>query len=117
MPEIVGKGEPLVFREWWPGVEMIDGPFGAAIPKETHELLPDLLLVPLVAFDRAGWRLGYGGGFYDRTLEKLRSTRCVSAIGLAYSAQEIESVPTEPTDQRLDGLLTEQGLRMVGTST
>ena len=110
VPVILGEGQPLEFREWWPGVAMQPGPFGAEVPVDTHVLLPDLILAPLLAFDRRGFRLGYGGGFYDRTLEGLRATRRVRALGLAYAAQEILEVPIEPTDQRLDAILTEQGL-------
>ena len=110
VPVIEGPGKALRFFEWWPDVEMQDGPFGARIPVDTHELIPDLVIAPLVGFDRAGWRLGYGGGFYDRTLEGLRETRRVRAFGYAYSAQEVSSVPTEPTDQRLEGTFTEMGL-------
>lgn len=113
VPVILGEGEPLEFREWWPGVAMQPGPFGAEIPVDTHVLIPDLILAPLLAFDRRGYRLGYGGGFYDRTLEGLRATRRVRALGLAYAAQEIPEVPIEPTDQRLDAILTEQGVMPV----
>ena len=110
VPVIEGAGLPLRFFEWWPDVAMQDGPFGARIPVDTQELEPDLVIAPLVGFDRAGWRLGYGGGFYDRSLEGLRARRRVRAFGYAYSAQEVEAVPVEPTDQRLDGIVTEQGL-------
>lgn len=114
VPIILGAGQPLEFREWWPGVAMEEGAFGAAIPRDTHTLRPDLLLVPLVAFDAAGWRLGYGGGFYDRTLEGLRAERRTRAVGLAYAAQQIDAVPTEPTDQRLDAVVTEAGILKPG---
>ena len=110
VPVILGEGQPLEFREWWPDVAMADGSFGAAVPVDTHTLIPDLLLVPLLAFDRQGWRLGYGGGFYDRTLEGLRANRKIKAVGLAYAAQRISTVPIEPTDQRLDAIATEQGI-------
>ena len=110
VPVIEGAGLPLRFFEWWPDVAMQDGPFGAKVPVDTHELIPDLVIAPLVGFDRNGWRLGYGGGFYDRTLEGLRAQRRVRAYGFAYAAQELDAVPVEPTDQRLDGIVTEQGL-------
>ena len=110
VPVIEAAGLPLRFVEWWPGVAMQDGPFGARVPVDTQELAPDLVIAPLVGFDRAGWRLGYGGGFYDRSLEGLRAGRRVRAFGCAYSAQEVEAVPVESTDQRLDGIVTEQGL-------
>ena len=110
VPMIEGPQRPLTFREWWPGVPMESGPFGAAVPVGTIELVPELLLVPLLSFDLHGWRLGYGGGFYDRTLERLRGQTRTRAYGFAYSAQQIDAVPTEPTDQRLDGIATEAGL-------
>lgn len=109
LPVIDGAGRPLKFREWSPGAEMVDGPFGAAIPADGAWLAPQVLLVPLLAFDRRGYRLGYGGGFYDRTLERLRAAGPVLAIGLAYSAQMIDEVPTDSNDQRLDLILTETG--------
>lgn len=114
VPVIIGEGQPLEFHEWWPGVGMQPGPFGAEIPVATAALTPDLILAPLLAFDRRGYRLGYGGGFYDRTLEKLRSGGRVTAVGLAYAAQEVDEVPIEPTDQRLDAILTEQGIIRTG---
>ena len=109
MPVVVGDGLPLEFHEWWPGAAMRRGAFGAEIPADGHILVPDLVLAPLLAFDRAGWRLGYGGGYYDRTLEQLRAARPVRAFGIAFAAQEIATVPVEETDQRLDGMWTEEG--------
>ena len=85
------------------------GPLGYQIPpEEAPEVQPDVLLVPLLAFDRRGFRLGYGGGFYDRTLEKLRALKKVTAIGVAYAGQEIDAVPYEEFDQRLDWIMTEK---------
>lgn len=110
MPVIIEKAQPLKFREWTPGCEMIAGTFGAAIPADGDWLEPQILIVPLVAFDRRGGRLGYGGGFYDRTLERLRAAGPVLAIGFAFAAQEAESLPLEPTDQPLDLIVTEQGV-------
>ncbi|QYX56130.1 5-formyltetrahydrofolate cyclo-ligase [Roseovarius sp. SCSIO 43702] len=107
VPVIVAEGEPLRFSRWEPGCEMVDGPFGARIPAREDFFEPELLIVPLVAFDRAGGRLGYGGGFYDRTLERLRARRATLAIGFAYGAQEAENLPLEPTDQPLDMVVTE----------
>ncbi|SMX32587.1 5-formyltetrahydrofolate cyclo-ligase [Actibacterium lipolyticum] len=109
VPVIQGDGLPLIFREWHPDAKMIDGPFGALVPAEGDFLEPEVLIVPLLAFDRRGYRLGYGGGFYDRSLEALRVARPTIAIGFAYSAQEVKEVPTEPTDQPLDVLVTENG--------
>ncbi len=109
VPVIVGAGQPLRFREWSPGCAMIPGAFGALIPAEGAWLEPEVLIVPLVAFDARGYRLGYGGGFYDRTLEGLRVRRATLAIGFAFAAQGVPEVPLEPTDQRLDAIVTEAG--------
>ena len=110
VPVIQGKALPLRFREWTPATRMQPGPFGAQVPSEGDWLEPDLLLVPLLAWDAAGRRLGYGGGFYDRTLAGLRAAKSVRAIGFAYAAQQVDEVPADETDQRLDAVLTETGL-------
>ncbi|WP_319826112.1 5-formyltetrahydrofolate cyclo-ligase [Thalassovita sp.] len=110
VPVILGQGQPLKFSRWEPGCVMRDGPFGARIPAIDDFFEPEILIVPLVAFDRRGGRLGYGGGFYDRTLELLRSRRATLAIGFAYAAQEADNLPLEPTDQPLDMIVTEQGI-------
>lgn len=110
VPVITGAGQPLRFREWASGAVMIPGPFGAAIPAEGTWLDPDILIVPLVAFDARGNRLGYGGGFYDRTLQTLRARRPRLAIGFAFAAQELPTLPLEPTDQKLDAIITETGV-------
>ncbi|MBD3680182.1 MAG: 5-formyltetrahydrofolate cyclo-ligase [Rhodobacteraceae bacterium] len=107
VPVIEGARLPLKFREWTPGCALVEGPFGAAVPETGAWLEPEVLIVPLVAFDRAGNRLGYGGGFYDRTLERLRSLRPTVAVGFAYAAQEAEGLPLEETDQPLDAIVTE----------
>ncbi|MFN6926042.1 MAG: 5-formyltetrahydrofolate cyclo-ligase [Tabrizicola sp.] len=110
VPVIIGKGLPLRFREWSPGAPMVEGAFKALIPEEGAWVEPEVLIVPLLAWDRRGYRLGYGGGFYDRTLEGLRARHPVLAVGFAFSAQEVAEVPTEPTDQRLDAIVTEKGV-------
>lgn len=110
VPVIEGKGLPLKFREWTPEAEMIEGPFGALIPATGAWLEPRLLITPLVAFDAAGGRLGYGGGFYDRTLSGLRARGGALAVGFAYAAQEVAAVPRDATDQPLDAIVTERGL-------
>jgi len=110
VPVIEAEGQPLKFREWHPETQMTDGPFGAAVPKTGDWLVPDLVIVPLLAFDSAGGRLGYGGGFYDRTLEGLRALKPVFALGFAYGAQFVEALPLEPTDQPLDAIVTETGV-------
>ena len=101
---------PLTFRFWTPGTKMeVDG-FGVGVPATTAECAPRSLVVPLLAFDTRGHRLGYGAGHYDRTLEQLRAQHQVLAIGLAFAAQEVAYVPTEPTDQPLDLIVTEKGV-------
>lgn len=111
LPVMVGKGKPLLFRAWEPGAPLRTVIWGIREPEETAPIvLPDVLLVPLLAFDRTGMRLGYGGGFYDRTLRDLRSRKSVTAIGLAYASQEVDVVPHLDYDERLDGVLTPEGL-------
>lgn len=111
VPVILGPGLALKFREWTPGCAMQEGAFKAFIPVEGGWVEPEVVIVPLVAFDARGFRLGYGGGFYDRTLEGLRAKRPTIAIGFAFDAQEMDAVPIEDTDQRLDFIVTESGLR------
>lgn len=110
VPVIEGAGLPLKFSRWTPGCALKEGPFGAMIPEQDDFIEPEILIVPLVAFDRNGGRLGYGGGFYDRTLEMLRANRPTLAIGFAYAAQEMKALPLEPTDQPLDMVVTEAGV-------
>lgn len=105
VPVVTGRAQPLVFHRWTPEMPMVEGSFKALIPAVAEELVPEVLLVPLLAFDRRGYRLGYGGGFYDRTLAGLRARGRVVAIGLAFAAQEVEAVPCEPTDARLDAIV------------
>ncbi len=112
VPVIIGKAQPLRFREWTPGAAMIEGAFRALIPAEGAWVEPEVLIVPLLAFDAAGYRLGYGGGFYDRTLEGLRARGPVLAVGFAFAAQEVAEVPVNATDQRLDAVVTEMGVRL-----
>lgn len=109
VPVIVGAGQVLRFRRWTPDAAMVTGDFGALIPETGSWLVPEVLIVPLLAFDRQGYRLGYGGGFYDRTLQALRAAAPVTAIGFAFAAQEVDQVPIEPTDQKLDLIVTEAG--------
>lgn len=115
VPVIMAKSEPLRFRLWTPGARLVMGAFGALIPEEGAFAEPEVLIVPLVGFDARGYRLGYGGGFYDRTLAGLRARNpaCV-AIGFAFAAQELPEVPVDDFDQRLDMIVTEQGIRTFG---
>lgn len=115
VPVILGQGVPLSFRSWTPDSRMVTGEFGAAIPSEGVEIIPRLLIVPLVAFTRAGARLGYGGGFYDRTLELLRASAPTLAVGFAYAAQVTDALPVEPTDQPLDLIVTEREVIELGS--
>jgi 5-formyltetrahydrofolate cyclo-ligase len=102
---------PLVFRDFMPGDDLVKGPYGLSEPSEDKPARdPDILFSPLAAFDRHGFRLGYGGGIYDATLTQLRARKPITAIGVAYSCQEADRVPTEPHDQRLDYFLTEHEL-------
>ena len=111
VPVIIAKATPLQFREWTPEAAMIEGPFGARIPETGAWIVPQVLIVPLLAWDRRGYRLGYGGGFYDRTLQGLRQRGPVVAIGFGFAAQEVGEVPVDATDQRLDMVVTEAGVR------
>lgn len=109
LPVVTGKALPLVFRRWT-GESLVPGPFGTAHPPDSQPLLsPAVLIVPLVGFDRRGNRLGYGGGYYDRTLQSLRESGSVTAIGLAFAAQELPEIPADPFDQPLDLIVTEAG--------
>ncbi|MGC8203700.1 5-formyltetrahydrofolate cyclo-ligase [Aliiroseovarius sp. PTFE2010] len=109
VPVIDAPGRPLKFREWWPESVMESGPHGILQPAEGAFVTPELAIVPLVAFDDQLMRLGYGGGYYDRTLPRLRAASGkFQAIGLAYGAQQLDRVPTDPHDQRLDAVVTEK---------
>jgi 5-formyltetrahydrofolate cyclo-ligase len=109
LPVTGRRGQPLVMRSWAWGEPLASGVWGIREPKpEAPQVDPDILLVPLLAFDREGRRLGYGGGYYDLTLAQLRSRKAVIAAGLAYAIQEIAAVPTTPRDAVLDLVLTER---------
>ncbi len=111
MPAISRPGAALVFRAWTPGAALVRGASGTyEPPASVVEVVPDIVLVPLAAFDRAGHRIGYGAGYYDRTLEALRRHRTVTAIGLAFAVQEVPRVPALSHDVRLDYVLTEAGV-------
>jgi 5-formyltetrahydrofolate cyclo-ligase len=115
LPIVVAERQPLIFRQWAPGQETVPGIWDIPMPPaEAAEVEPDVLLVPLLAFDGAGYRLGYGGGYYDRTLAKLRTTKDVAAIGIGYPEQEIPHVPHGPGDEPLDFILTPAGPRKCG---
>lgn len=114
LPVVVGRKLPLVFRSWIPGAALARGVLGIPYPPEGNpEVEPSVLLVPLLAFDRRGHRLGYGGGYYDRTLAELRAKRPVFAIGVGYAFQEIDEVPADSADQRVDAIATDAGWERV----
>jgi len=109
LPVVVAKATPLVFRRWFPGMTMVPAVHDIPVPPADAETVdPDVLIVPLLAFDRQGYRVGYGGGFYDRTLAAKRGAGGpVTAIGYAFAAQEVDAVPHESYDQPLDVIVTE----------
>ena len=107
VPVIMGAGMALRFSRWAPEGALRAGPFGTRVPQVDDFFDPEIVIVPLVAFTRAGGRLGYGGGFYDRTLEGLRALRPTLAIGFAYGVQEADALPLEATDQPLDMIVTD----------
>jgi 5-formyltetrahydrofolate cyclo-ligase len=109
LPVVAGKGKPLIMRAWSFGEPLDSGVWGIREPKpEAPEVAPDILIVPLLAFDRAGNRIGYGAGYYDMTIAKLRAMKPTVAIGIAFAAQQIDAVPVTPRDARLDLVLTER---------
>ncbi|HEV2631241.1 MAG TPA: 5-formyltetrahydrofolate cyclo-ligase [Pseudolabrys sp.] len=110
LPAIAGRGKPLIMRAYAFGDEFARGQWGIREPKpEQPEVFPDVLLVPLACFDRAGQRIGYGAGYYDMTIHRLRTMKKVIAVGVAFALQEIARVPATDRDERLDLVLTETG--------
>jgi len=110
LPVMQGRGRPLLFRSWTPGDATATVQWGIAEPLPGRpEVYPDIVLVPLLAFDAQGYRLGYGGGFYDRTLAGLRARKPVVAVGIGYDELKIDAVPHLDYDQRLDWVLTPSG--------
>lgn len=110
LPVMEGRDKPLRFRRWRSDMDLVDGGFGTRIPPDdAPEIMPAALIVPLLAFDRQGYRLGYGGGFYDRTLAQLSARGPVLAVGVAFAAQEVEAVPHDTHDMPLGWIVTEQG--------
>jgi len=109
LPVIDARGKPLIMRAFSFGDALNSGQWGIKEPKpEAKEVAPDILLVPMLAFDRAGSRIGYGAGYYDMTIAKVRATKPAMAVGIAYAAQEIDQVPVTPRDAPLDLVLTER---------
>ncbi|HEY0146140.1 MAG TPA: 5-formyltetrahydrofolate cyclo-ligase [Methylovirgula sp.] len=108
LPVMRGFGKPLEFRAWAPGAALNEAKWGIMEPPEAPEVFPDLVFIPLAAFDRAGNRLGYGAGFYDRTLARLRAKQQIAAVGVGYAVQEFPTIPAEVTDEKLDYVLTDR---------
>ena len=109
LPVVAGKGQPLVMRGWAFGGPLASGVWGIREPMpDASAVDPDILIVPLLMFDRRGHRLGYGAGYYDMTITALRAKKAIVAVGIAYAAQEVDTVPITPRDARLDLVLTEQ---------
>lgn len=111
LPVIKAPNQALTFRSWTPFSEMKKDRYGVAYPATGKSITPQLIFVPLLAFTANGERLGYGGGYYDRTLASLRQKNEVFACGVAYAGQEVESLPTDAHDAKLDGILTEDGFK------
>jgi 5-formyltetrahydrofolate cyclo-ligase len=111
LPVIVKRDHPLIFRSWSPDEGLVRGSYGIFQPSsDAPDVDPDIVLVPLAAFDKAGHRIGYGRGYYDRTLHELRAMKKITVIGIGFAVQEIEIVPALPHDEQLDCVLTERGL-------
>lgn len=109
LPAVMARGKSLAFRAWSPDDRLMLGPLGIPEPSPAAaEVIPDIMLVPLAAFDRQGHRIGYGAGHYDFTLAHLRKAKVITAIGTAFSVQEIKAVPAQPHDVALDYVLTEK---------
>lgn len=114
LPVVEAAGRPLIFRRWRDGMDLEAGPLGTRHPPaDCPQLVPDVLLVPMLAFDDAGYRLGWGGGFYDRTLARLRATGGPVAVGVGYAGQRVDKVPRDAHDARLDWIATEAGMTEV----
>jgi 5-formyltetrahydrofolate cyclo-ligase len=112
LPRVMGKGQPIAFHIYEAGSTLVPGVFGLSQPApDWPQAAPDVLIVPLLAFDAQGNRLGYGAGFYDRTLKGLRAQRSVLAVGYAFTGQEVVAVPHHEGDERLDWVVTEAGAR------
>ena len=113
LPAIVAPRTPLVFREWHPGVTLCEGPLGIPFPPDSREVQPDSVLLPVVAFDAGGYRLGYGGGYFDRTLASIARRPRVIAVG--YEMQFIDTIHAQPHDIPLDYVVTERGVYARGS--
>jgi 5-formyltetrahydrofolate cyclo-ligase len=109
LPAVMARGKSLAFRAWSPDDRLMLGPLGILEPSPAAaELVPDIMLVPLAAFDASGHRIGYGAGHYDYTLAHLRKVKAIAAVGIAFAVQQIKAVPALPHDVALDYVLTEK---------
>jgi 5-formyltetrahydrofolate cyclo-ligase len=109
LPAVLARGKSLAFRAWSPDDRLMLGPLGIPEPSPAAaEMIPDVMLIPLAAFDRQGHRIGYGAGHYDYTLAHLRKVKAIAAVGIAFAVQEIRAVPALPHDVALDYVLTEK---------
>ena len=109
LPVTIKKKAPLTFRRYQPGDNLVDGAYGELIPDaDAPVVTPTIIVAPLLAFTRAGGRLGYGGGYYDRTIEGARASSDVLAIGYGFGAQEVDAIPLSPLDQPMDWVVTER---------
>ena len=114
LPVVVERNQPLKFRSWRINDELIVGDYGVSIPSSGKWVTPEVIIVPLLAFDDKGYRLGYGGGFYDRTLEKLKREKELKVVGFAFSGQYCADIPRDEYDHQLDTIVTEQGITEFG---
>ena len=111
LPVVVGKGLPLQFRAWKPGDELAQGALGIPYPARGPDCVPDHVLLPVVGFDRGGYRLGYGGGFFDRTLQALEARGFrPTVIGVGYEMAVLDTIHPQPYDRPMDFMVTERGI-------
>lgn len=108
LPVVVAPKQPLAFREWHPGVELAMGPLDIPYPKASADVVPDAVLLPMNGWDRAGYRLGYGGGFFDRTLAAMAKKPAV--IGISYELARMDTIHPQPWDIPVDWVVTERGV-------
>lgn len=109
LPAVLSRNTPLVFRHYYPGDTLVRGMLGPFEPAAgAPEIIPDVLVIPMLGYTRDGYRLGYGSGFYDRTIAAMRQFKPVKAVGLAFSMQEIDAMPIEPHDIKMDAIITEK---------
>lgn len=114
MPRVAGRNQPLDFHLWETGAKLVRGGFGLSEPpRDWPKLNPDVLIVPMLAFDRAGYRVGYGAGYYDRTIRGLRAAKSVTAAGFAFAVQEFPELPHHAHDEKLDWIVTENCVRRI----